>query len=103
MFDHEGITRENTHRYSGKYVGVWANNDTMAFTIPDYERGSWNVKNLSCWTETGAAGAKVRTISAPNLVYISAFDEATGIATITNGSGGGITNPFFTLDLIGGN
>ena len=100
---YEGISRENTQRVKANYVGVWANGDTMAVQLPSpYEVGAYGVRGLSCWTDgAGAAGARLHTYQTAAQVLLTSFNEATGIAVLTNASGGGITNPFFQLDLIG--
>lgn len=102
QFAYKGIARENTQRITAKYVGTWANADTMAITLPDYVAEGLGVKSLSCWTDgAGDPGARLHTYRTQAQVTLTSFDEATGIATVTNASGGGIVNPFFSLEVVG--
>lgn len=101
-FAYQGIARENTRRITAQYTGAWANGDTMAVTLPDYVPEGLGVKNLQCWTTgSGDPGARTHTYRTAAQVLLTSFDEATGIITLTNASGGGITNPYFSLDVVG--
>lgn len=102
QFSHKGIAGENTRRVSAKYVGAWANGDTMAVQLPNYEAEALGVKSLSCWTDgAGSAGTRLHTYKTEAQVTLTSFNEATGIVTLTNASGGAITNPFFSLEVVG--
>ena len=102
QFAHKGIAGENTRRITAKFVGAWANADTMAVTLPDYVAEGLGVKSVSCWTDgAGSAGARLHTYNTQAQVLLTSFDEATGIITLTNASGGAITNPFFSIEVVG--
>lgn len=95
-----GLTNRERETFLGNYVGTWANGDTMEFTLPDYKAGPGGVQSYRCWTETGDPGAKAKTYRTNAHVPLTSFNEATGVVTLTNSSGGGIANPFFSFEYV---
>jgi hypothetical protein len=92
----QGVNGVNVQHFTGAHTGDVANSDTLAVTLPDYQKGPWTVIGYEIWTES----AGVRTYRTKAQFVLTSFNQNTGVANFTLVAGGTLSNPGYSVSIL---